>query len=732
MREAGLNYSGPIERDGNRHRIVPDDHTEKTAWYRFYIDNPPAANFGDWRFHESDGINWSIQPTRQLTPDELEAQKKEIIRRRVEKHREDERRRAKAEKKASEVWSVSSANPRDAGYVLRKGIQPHVARQYQGETHWFENEPNGMFINHGDIVIPVVREGKIVGLQLIKETDGKKLFLSGTHKEGAYCHIGPKPEATLIICEGYATGASIFEATGLPVFVAFDCGNLLAVSKGLRERNPNARIIIAADDDRHRDDNPGLTKAANAASAIQAVLCRPIFKPGSGDKPTDFNDLASLEGLAEVAHQIINNKPSFAVAELVKQRHAEILEQDFKPIVIQLASEPPPTSELLSRYEALGLALTMNGHPICNTDNILRILQNFKAFEGFIWIDDFHMKMFTNWDGEVREWTEVDTIQLMVIFQREFGMRGAKRTHVQEAVEIVAKKNLKNEPRDWIKSLVWDKNSRIENFFADCMGAFDNDYTKAASKNFWVGLAARILLPGCKLDTMVIFEGGQGKLKSTALETIGGKWYTVSATNPTNKDFYLIMQGNILIEIAELDGFSRAEVNTIKNILSTRKDRFRPPYGRTALDFPRQSVFAGSTNEDEYLRDSTGGRRFWPIKVGNVDIQLIKEHRDQLFAEAAVRFREGFTWWEMPAETKLEQEARRQTDPWEEPIENYIRLRDNTGVTAHQVASDCLKIPDGQITHAHALRIGKILRLCGWVRSTGSDKKTKLFKPPST
>ena len=258
---------------------------------------------------------------------------------------------------------------------------------------------------------------------------------------------------------------------------------------------------------------------------------------------------------------------------------------------------------------------------------------------------------------------------------------------------------------------------RIDHFFSFYMGANDNEYVRAVSKNFWLSIIARIYKPGCKVDNMVILEGEQGTGKSTALSVIGGKWYVDSNINMDSNDFYLTLQGNVIVEMGELDAFNRTkEITTIKKVVSTATDRFRAPYAKTAKDHPRQCIFVGTTNEETYLRDATGNRRFWPIKTGAIDLTTIKKDRSQLFAESYSRFTNGERWHEVPRSAIDEQKSRREVDPWEDLISAYLmdasRQRKYTYVS--EILTDALDIPKGSTSVYHSRKVGQVLRSLGY------------------
>lgn len=389
-----------------------------------------------------------------------------------------------------------------------------------------------------------------------------------------------------------------------------------------------------------------------------------------------------------------------------------------------------PNGEL---WKAWGLHIAANGTgPLANLNNAVAIIESDERLQGRFWFDEFLQRIMT--DDPPREWRDSDDINLTLYIQRDIGIAKIGRDVVSQAVIAVAHRNSRNCVRDWFDSLKHDGTPRIEQFFSDCFGADESDYTRAASRNFWLSMPARVYTPGCKVDTMVVLEGPQGVGKSTALQAIGGDWFAEqheSATNP--KAFAEILQGKLLIEISEMDAFSRAEVNRVKQAISCPADRFRASYGRHANDHPRQCVFVGTTNRDDWNRDETGARRFWPISCkGSVRVDIVRENREQFFAEAIVRHKAGESHWEMPAEeTKAEQEGRYQADPWLENVHDIIK--GESSVTTSRVAEK-LGVPLERRDRATEMRIGACLRFLGWVRrqKRGSDGRAYFYTPPAT
>jgi hypothetical protein len=333
--------------------------------------------------------------------------------------------------------------------------------------------------------------------------------------------------------------------------------------------------------------------------------------------------------------------------------------------------------------------------------------------------DDFLGRPMTG--NPAREWTDADDLELNVRMQnlRGFGKIGLDT--VRNAALMIAFRNRANCVKAWFDSLRWDRTPRIDHFFEDHFGAVGTVYTRSASKNFWLSMAARIYRPGCQSDHMVVLEGDQGIGKSAALRIIGGDWFTEQHESATGKSFFEVLQGKLVVEISEMDSFNRAEVTKVKQIVTCTSDRFRESYGRHAQDHPRQCVFVGTTNRDDWNRDETGARRFWPIPChGEIDRDSIRANRDQFFAEAVHRFKQGEPWWTMPIEETLaEQEKRYEGDPWGELIETFVEAKSE--VTGLEILTDLLKFEVSNITKREQMRVATCLRVLGWKRKKQRD-----------
>jgi predicted P-loop ATPase len=238
------------------------------------------------------------------------------------------------------------------------------------------------------------------------------------------------------------------------------------------------------------------------------------------------------------------------------------------------------------------------------------------------------------------------------------------------------------------------------------------------SRMFLVAMVARIYEPGCKADYMLVLEGEQGAGKSRACRILAGQWFSDSLSDIHHKDAAQHLCGKWLIEVAELSATSRADAEALKAFISRSEERYRSSYGRKEVIEPRQCVFVGTTNRSVYLKDETGARRFWRVKVGRIDVNALRRDRDQLFAEAVDADHAGEQWWPDAKfdrqHTKPEQEARYEADPWEQTIANYIEGRSR--VTVAEIAREALLIETNRIGTADQRRISGVLTSLGWKR----------------
>ena len=334
------------------------------------------------------------------------------------------------------------------------------------------------------------------------------------------------------------------------------------------------------------------------------------------------------------------------------------------------------------------------------------------------------------------DWTREDALRTAVWITREYNC--AVPTHIiDEAVQVVADRWVVHPVRDWLNEFRWDREPRVDDFLIRVAGAQDTPYVKAVTKSFFLSAVARVLHPGEKVDTMLILEGEQGIGKSTLFRTLASDaWFLDTSFTPGTKDGYQALRRKWIIEWGELDALNRTELSRVKQFISSVKDSYRPPYGKTTIDFLRQCVFAGTVNPDGggYLIDPTGARRFWPVTVGKVHLKIVREERAQLWAEAVYRYRKCEPWHlhdpKLLKAAALEAEDRRIEHPWEVAARTWLEEHDRTkrGVTTTELLTKAAEMPVHQQGRAAQTMMGHALRAIGWnVVRRGSDNVRRYF-----
>ena len=283
MQSAGISPPPDIIPDGNLHRfhVESDKPHSENGWYVLH-DDPPAGAFGSWKMGVQEA--WSSKSHTTLTPTEKARYRANMEAQKQQRRAEQVKIHTKCQEKSKAIWEQAKPAPEEHPYLIKKNVKVYGLREF-----------------NGSLLVPVRDVNILHGLQFIN-TDGSKKFKTGTNKTGHYYPIGGKPESVLYLSEGYATAATIHEATGQPVAVCFDSGNLKPVAEVLRVRLPDIQLIICADNDRDKKENIGLTKATEAAGVIGCLLAVPEFSTNSTG--TDFNDLAAEVGIDEARRQI--------------------------------------------------------------------------------------------------------------------------------------------------------------------------------------------------------------------------------------------------------------------------------------------------------------------------------------------------------------------------------------------------------------------------------------------
>ena len=383
--------------------------------------------------------------------------------------------------------------------------------------------------------------------------------------------------------------------------------------------------------------------------------------------------------------------------------------------------EIPKETSAIARWAKLGLCVNAGGQPIMNMDNVLRFLEGENAP---IWRDSFSGKIRTGWDFSVhrpapapRDWHDSDALALLLYLQRHLGLSQLAEEPVLKAVESYAHTHTKSEPAEWLLSLKWDGKPRLNNMLADIFHVKPSQYHEHVGSNSFKAMVARVLDPGCKADEMMVLIGPQGGRKSTALEIIGGTWYASVQQKVDTDDFIRAIRGKMVVEIAELTAFKKADSEAIKRMLSTRSDRYTEKYARYAQDAARTCVFVGTTNQEEFLNDPTGARRFWPVVLSDkkaINTERLIEQREQLFAEAVHRYKFLNEPWHVvdSAEALKATDSHRVGDPWEETVLSFVMGIGDP--TIYDICVNALRLETRHIDRNATVRVGGILRAHGW------------------
>ena len=337
------------------------------------------------------------------------------------------------------------------------------------------------------------------------------------------------------------------------------------------------------------------------------------------------------------------------------------------------------------------LKITEKGAIAMTIENVVLILRHDPDLKGALGLNELEHNVVARKSLPWREvkgdsqWIDADDAALRYYLERTYGI--SSKDKIFDAVNVVAGENAFHPVRQYLETCKWDGVPRLDTLLIDYLGAEDTPYVRAVTRKTLAAAVARIYRPGCKFDTMLTIQGRQGAGKSTLVAKLGGEWFSDTFSTMQGKEAYEQILGVWVVEIGELAGMRKAEVETIKQYLSKQKDRFRPAYGRRTQDFPRQCIFVGTTNASEFLRDTTGGRRFWIVDTPNepkhsVWDELTPEIVRLVWGEAIEAYKNGE---ELYLTGKLEADARAIQESYQE--ENA-----NVGIVAEYL--DRL-LPDG-------------------------------------
>jgi predicted P-loop ATPase len=286
--------------------------------------------------------------------------------------------------------------------------------------------------------------------------------------------------------------------------------------------------------------------------------------------------------------------------------------------------------------------------------------------------------------------------------------------------------------RDYLRGLKWDGTPRLDFWLRGCLGAADTAFVRAASRKTLIAAVARAFKPGCKVDTVLVLEGEQGVLKSTAIAALFGEEYTAESVNlfDQHNKMVMSMMGAWVVELSEFVAMEKENTNKVKGMLSMRSDRVVLPYAKLASDHPRQCVFFATINPGEsgYLTDGTGNRRYWPVEVVKADIPRIVASRDQIWAEAYKAFLDGEQWWLTADEeplAKVQVATREEYDVWQDILRE--KLFSQSRATPAEVM-DALGIPHERKDRKNEIRIARSMKRLGYKLTFPKDHNRNTYR----
>lgn len=316
--------------------------------------------------------------------------------------------------------------------------------------------------------------------------------------------------------------------------------------------------------------------------------------------------------------------------------------------------------------------------PILNAENIRRAMNSMTNLRTKFRLNDFNHMIEVDHDGKWEYLQDIDILNATLIISTTFEcFARVSKELVTDAIRSVAYDNRVNPVVDFFNGLVWDGTPRLDSWLHTVFGTPCDELHAAMGSNWIKGLCKRVTNPGCQFDEVLVLEGKQGMRKSTAMRVLGQPWHTENTLSMDDKDFFMLLARNIIVEFSEGDIVGRTSAQKLKAVITKREDMYRPPYERGMMVFKRSCVFAMTTNNSDYQKDDTGGRRWLPVVLRkSADIEWLKENRDQLFAEALYRLREfNEPTHEYPWDSlRSLQEEKTEEDVYDEPIMDWYEL----------------------------------------------------------
>lgn len=623
---------------------------------------------------------------------------------------------------AAELWDEAQpVYDQEHAYLQRKGVNSHGLKL--GRWPLF-NDAGEIFRWLDDVLlIPIYDSAKRprslqgVFTEAPSGFRSDKSYLKGGEKSGHFFTIGTPPTSGAVaVCEGYATGASIHEAMGWYVAVAFDRSNLRNVAETMRKAFPTCQLVVVADNDRFTTNskgeliNPGVKDATAAAAAVNGRLVVPQFTSDDG-QPTDINDLHQREGIDAVRKQLA-----------------------FKPLVPANDDFEPQDVDIYTPFPQIN----GKGQPLETSTNLRELLNRIGATVRYNVISKRVEILVPGHRGTKDNYMHTATVKIADWCKQV----GFPTGGLESLLLAVADETVHNPVVDWVTSRPWDGVSRIRAFFDTITTPPGKEELRDLLMRRWMisAIAGAFSPIPVKVENVLTLVGAQGKGKTSWFKRLVGDLHELAADglmlNPSDKDSQALVIQRWLVELGEIDAtFRRADISSLKQWLSRTRDDLRMPYARASASYARRTVFFASVNEEKFLHDPTGNRRWWTIPCIAINY-LHGLDMQQVWAEFLHLYESGEAWYLSREEDALLSHSNTEYEaitPIHEMIDSTFDWSEGAErckpMTATEICQKCgIVNPTKNDVNSASAYVKKQYEV--QAKRVGSSKLTRLLMPP--